>query len=55
MFLYIFIYNCPENKDIIRTKINENIPKFFSELSQIEFGQTNFFVEYLRDNYQECI
>lgn len=56
LFLYVFVYNCDENKRRLKDAVgSESIFEYFSKISQMELGQSRLLVEYLNDNYQDCI
>lgn len=56
LFLYAFIYNCPENKQKMAKHIQDiSISEYFLKLCPLEIGQSRFLIEYLKDNYEECL
>lgn len=56
LFLFTFCYNCPENKDkVYRVIKDEFVKNYFKELGSVEFGETMLIIEFLKNNYEECI
>ena len=56
LFLYAFIYNCPENKEKMSEHFQEvSVSEYYLKLGSMEVGQSRFLNEYLKDNYEECI
>lgn len=56
VFLFTFIYDCPENKAKVHGLIKENyLRTYFQDLGPIEFGETVLIIEFLKNNYEECI
>ncbi len=56
VFLYAFIYNCPENKQKMSEHIQDlTVSEYFLKLTPVEIGQSRFLIEYLKDNYEECL
>jgi hypothetical protein len=56
LFLYAFIYNCPENKLKMSSHVQDvPVSEYFLKLSPLELGQSRFLNEYLKDNYEECL
>jgi hypothetical protein len=58
LFLYVYIYNCSENKKKLKNVICEaigDISTFFTSIGTVDYGQLRLLVEYLKDNYEESI
>lgn len=53
LFLYTFIYNCPENKSKMSSHIQDiSVNEYFLKLCPVEIGQSRFLIEYLKDSYE---
>lgn len=53
VFLYAFIYNCPENKKKMSQHIEDvSVSEYFLKLCPIEIGQSRFLIEHLKDDYE---
>ncbi len=54
LFLYVYIYDCAENKKKLKNVIFEeigDISMFFVDIGRVDYGQQRLLVEYLKDNY----
>ena len=56
LFLFAFCYNSPENKAKVHQVIKENfLRNYFTDMGTIEFGESILIIEFLKNNYEECI
>lgn len=53
LFLFVFIYDSPENKNEVHEVVREfYLRDYFKEVGNLDLGETIFIIEYLKNNYE---
>lgn len=56
LFMFVFIYDSPENKTEVHELVKQSYNRdYYNEVGNLELGETIFLIEYLKNNYEQCI